>query len=453
VIGPLIVSEVDFVWIIIGLAEAALFLLFVRSIGWQQRRQLWTVLLVVAFFGLWRIIELLHFDFAFDFLLNTALMTAFLVAAKLSSLKQSLYTACVFSISTEIGKILSADVCLQPFYAEVSKLPPLVVTVLWALLYLLFTAAILLLIRRWTFSTCMRQLSWSEVVFLLIPLVPYTIIRHGSYIYSMDDFKLYLNMLVLLLLLSFCTLANVVFNARHLATRIEKNYLLHQDAFLKMQYDQYLIQKETIDAVNIRYHDLKHFLSDLKAVHAPADNEPFDDIEEFINAVNNEIDPLNYSIQTGNEVLDVFLSRKKMGCLKRGIRPLFYVDGQRLGFINSVDLCALFGNAVDNAIEATAVLVDDSMREIGLSVTYHNQLAVINCWNNQNGQLTVSDDGMLKTSKRGFGGMGMRSMRDIAEKYGGAMSWKAENDHFNLSVIIPVPPEEHHCGERSSKAI
>ncbi|MFR1167947.1 MAG: hypothetical protein ACLSDQ_10370 [Adlercreutzia equolifaciens] len=57
-------------------------------------------------------------------------------------------------------------------------------------------------------------------------------------------------------------------------------------------------------------------------------------------------------------------------CLRRsaanagaGIRPTFFVDGSRLGFINDFDLYTLIGNAADNAIEATSQLPLGEARE------------------------------------------------------------------------------------------
>ena len=58
-------------------------------------------------------------------------------------------------------------------------------------------------------------------------------------------------------------------------------------------------------------------------------------------------------MRTGNGLLDVLLTEKRRQCLAAGMRPTFFVDGSRLGFINDFDLCTLIGNAADNAIEAT----------------------------------------------------------------------------------------------------
>ena len=61
--------------------------------------------------------------------------------------------------------------------------------------------------------------------------------------------------------------------------------------------------------------------------------------------------------------VDVLLTETRRQCLGAGIRPTFFVDGSRLGFINDFDLCTLIGNAADNAIEATSQLPLGEARE------------------------------------------------------------------------------------------
>lgn len=86
-------------------------------------------------------------------------------------------------------------------------------------------------------------------------------------------------------------------------------------------------------------------------------------------------------------------------CLGAGIRPTFFVDGSRLGFINDFDLCTLIGNAADNAIEATSQLPLGEAREFSLSVTYRNDIAIIHCQNRFRG--AIAGNGPLPRTTKG----------------------------------------------------
>ena len=108
--------------------------------------------------------------------------------------------------------------------------------------------------------------------------------------------------------------------------------------------------------------------------------------------------------------------------------------------MSSFELCALFGNALDNAIEATIPLDDESLREISLKVSYDHDLMVMRLANRYAGDLPKKD-GRLATTKPNSErhGFGMESIDAIARKHGGAMSFDAEGGTFTLNVVIPVP--------------
>ena len=61
-------------------------------------------------------------------------------------------------------------------------------------------------------------------------------------------------------------------------------------------------------------------------------------------------------VRTGNEILDTILTEKSLICENSGIHISCVADGSLLAFMNPVDLYTLFGNALDNAIEAVRKL-------------------------------------------------------------------------------------------------
>ena len=67
---------------------------------------------------------------------------------------------------------------------------------------------------------------------------------------------------------------------------------------------------------------------------------------------------------SGNPVLDVILTTKMRTCADRGITLTAVADGKLLEGMSSMDIASLFGNALDNAIEATSKLPDPQQRLI-----------------------------------------------------------------------------------------
>ena len=170
-------------------------------------------------------------------------------------------------------------------------------------------------------------------------------------------------MVIVLLLLSVCTMVIVVANAHNLSAQMSTNELLSMQQLLRDQHLHYLTQRSAAEAVNRRYHDLKHVLTQIERIAEDRGAEGLDDLRAFAGSLNREIEPFILDVRTGNGVLDVLLTEKRRQCLGAGIRPTFFVDGSRLGFINDFDLCTLIGNAADNAIEATSQLPLGEARE------------------------------------------------------------------------------------------
>ena len=83
------------------------------------------------------------------------------------------------------------------------------------------------------------------------------------------------------------------------------------------------------------------------------------------------------SVRTGNETLDVLLANKSLQCEQRGIRFDRMIDGELLDFMKPADIYSLFGNAVDNAIEAVLRLDDDADRYVSMTVCKRKEMLSI----------------------------------------------------------------------------
>ena len=191
---------------------------------------------------------------------------------------------------------------------------------------------------------------------------------------------------------------------------------------------QFLITKETIDLINMKYHDLKHRSEALSARGAAALEEKAE--------LDRALEGYSALVKTGSEVLDVILSEKMLLCRERGIEMTCMADGQGLGFIRTHHLYALLGNAIDNAVEAVEGLPQEK-RVISLFVRSLGNLAHIHVENYYEGPLALRG-GLPATTKgeKDYHGYGMPSMRAIAEQYGGTLSISAEGGIFLLDIIM-----------------
>ena len=194
----------------------------------------------------------------------------------------------------------------------------------------------------------------------------------------------------------------------------------------KEERKQYEISKKTIDTINIKYHDLKRRLRDM--------NLPEDEVE----AIKDAVRVYGSRIKTGNEALDVLLTENALYLSEEGITLSYTGNGGDLSFMSVADVYSLFGNAIDNAVEAVRKVSDREKWIIDIVEEHIGDMVSVNISNFFSGDISLSD-GIPVTTKsedEGFHGFGMKSMALIAEKYGGRIKATVEGDLFNLNIYL-----------------
>ena len=109
---------------------------------------------------------------------------------------------------------------------------------------------------------------------------------------------------------------------------------------------RYEMSKESIAVVNQHYHDMKHQLMILSTMSDE------DKRKAKLQDMESKIAAYDAVVRTGNEYLDTVLTEKKLTCQSNQISMSCIADGSQLAFMDELDLYTLFGNALDNAIEA-----------------------------------------------------------------------------------------------------
>jgi hypothetical protein len=195
--------------------------------------------------------------------------------------------------------------------------------------------------------------------------------------------------------------------------------------------NQYALSKETVDLINIKCHDLKYEIRQIAEAKAIS--------PDTIESLSNVINIYDSAIKTGNRALDVVLSQKSLFCSQNGIKFACIADGSQLNFISEEDTYSLFGNIIDNAIEAVKTLEADK-RIITLRIKSLGNMVSVNEHNPYVGTIKYEGSWPL-TSKSDprYHGFGIRSIRMVCEKYHGDLSLSSENNTFNISILFLKP--------------
>lgn len=205
---------------------------------------------------------------------------------------------------------------------------------------------------------------------------------------------------------------------------------------LQNQYIQYKQSRESIDLINYKYHDLKHQIAVLRSETDPEKRN------EFLNHMEDEIKQYEAQNKTGNKVLDTVLTSKSLYCAKHDITFTCVADGTLLEFMDIMDICSIFGNALDNAIECELKIADKEKRLIHVTVSQQKNFLILRFENYYEGDLKMKEGRLLTTKKeKAFHGYGIKSIRYTVNKYDGAVSIDAKENWFELKVLIPIKKE------------
>lgn len=270
-----------------------------------------------------------------------------------------------------------------------------------------------------------RQLASAVLIFLIIEILAMSSeIRHISN-YSSEWKVLYISQLLLIVILY---MQNELFKKSVMRQELEIMNLLW-----KNKQEQYELTKENIAFINQKCHDLKHQIHALRKL----DKEEF---EKYLCEMEGSVQIYESIVKTGNDVFDTILTEKSLYCKERQIKVCCVADGSQMDFIETIDLYAILGNAMDNAIEAVDKFAEPEKRQIDVMIYRQQNFLVMN-FINPVAEKLVYEEGLPVSTKgdRKYHGFGLRSMRHFVKKYDGFLNISEEDGCFSLKIMIPIP--------------
>mgnify|MGYP000845008677 FL=1 len=222
-----------------------------------------------------------------------------------------------------------------------------------------------------------------------------------------------------------------------LVARQSRNKKIEIERLLAERQKQYELNKQTIDAINIKCHDIRHQIRHLSDGNSQIDQSVLNDIAQ-------EVKVYDSSVQTGNEALNTILTEKNFACSGENIVLACIADGALLNFMSPSDIYVFFGNALDNAIDAVKKIQDSERRSITLNVTQRGNMAVVNIENYFSDAPTFIDNSLVTSKDDHFNhGFGVRSMELIAKRYNGNIHVGVNEDVFYLNAFFPLPKQSN----------
>lgn len=177
-------------------------------------------------------------------------------------------------------------------------------------------------------------------------------------------------------------------------------------------------------------HDMKHYFT--AAAELISDGRSNDAKEYIESVIKEKINPASAVINTGSAVVDAALNNKITACARNDIEIKCMIDTQFIG-INDIDISILLSNMLDNAISGC----DMSEPKIELVMKSKKNFTYITVKNKINTSVLADNPDLLtKKEDKHEHGFGIKSIRNIAEKYEGSAEFSEQEGYFIAEVWI-----------------
>lgn len=182
------------------------------------------------------------------------------------------------------------------------------------------------------------------------------------------------------------------------------------------------------------FHDFHNHIGVLRQLLT---HEKYGEAVRYLDELQTPVQDLTATVWTGDETADYLINSKAAAAEAAGVRFQAQVEFPRRTNIRSVDLCAILGNLLDNAIEAARQVPDRSDRTVALTIRRIHQMLVIKV-ENSFAAAPVQENGQLKTTKArgGLHGWGLKSAQTAAEKYDGMVQANVSGEIFRAVATL-----------------
>lgn len=198
--------------------------------------------------------------------------------------------------------------------------------------------------------------------------------------------------------------------------------------------------KESMEIIKRSNEELREFKHDLKNYLLPLqeamETMPQSEMAKVWEKINQKIEDVQTLIQTGNSYVDSMINTKITLARSEKVDVKCTILSKMEG-IDDLEFCSVFGNLMDNAIEAERkvtekkeiiIFVEGKMGYLRLEIQNKIEKSVLN------------ENSSLNTTKKDTSshGIGHKSIKRTMQKVGGALKYYETGDLFCAEAVFPI---------------
>ncbi|MEG1497314.1 MAG: GHKL domain-containing protein [Clostridiales bacterium] len=201
---------------------------------------------------------------------------------------------------------------------------------------------------------------------------------------------------------------------------------------LKLQYNYYKELEKNQNQISKLCHDMNNRLGVIAMLMETGDKEK---TKEYFESLISKTQSISRAF-CQNSIVNAVLNNKYNAATDRNINCFFNIDISQMLSIDDVDLCTLFANTLDNAIEAA---VKTDAKKIEVKARCHKGYFTYSVVNSK-ANVVNEVNGVFSTHKddKKIHGFGIESVKDIVKKYNGSIDISYDATTFSVIIIIKI---------------
>ena len=225
----------------------------------------------------------------------------------------------------------------------------------------------------------------------------------------------------------------------HYMGYISKHYDIKEILYLENQRSKlttkhYTSLKEQYDATRNLIHDFNNHLISVKTAYSV--NNPII-AEKLILQFKDSCIETQLNFNTGIILLDIILNDKYLLASNLGIDFKFIIEDSVPNILSELDLITVFGNILDNAIEANNLTCKVRYKHIEIKIFMVESTMVIGIQNSCENKLRY-DGSTLISTKNNHHGIGITSINKTIMKYNGNFNIEISDNICTTLIYLPI---------------
>ncbi|MEG1312022.1 MAG: GHKL domain-containing protein [Romboutsia sp.] len=212
-----------------------------------------------------------------------------------------------------------------------------------------------------------------------------------------------------------------------------KNKLENQN--LKLEYNYYKELEDNQIQVRKLHHDMNNHLS---VIYSFLECNNLDDAKDYLNELSGRFNVSN-RVFCKNSIINAVINSKYNLAIENQIDCFFNIDINEMLPLEDIDICSIFSNTLDNAIEASLKLDSISSKKISLKARCDKGYFTYSVSNTYNGCIKFNN-GKYNSTKLDLSmhGFGLENINDIIKKYNGTLNITYSECEFKVLAIIKI---------------